>query len=257
MVNKCEVSASLSEHTTALCFCHVSVDDGVTWKPYRKVQMWLWIISTRVGVWSLLEPITAASPSNLTIRPTLEITLKLDCYFGKWFETCILSCLEDCLCVCACVRACKVRSINCECPDWNSLTHRVKPWRSEECVCCWECWCWWTVLFRSASRGENQWKKVEHPYMNSLCNFSLTKFVIIVYIMVTCSLFSTQTSRVTVTSEFLWFLLLETEKQKDTAIEQLQKQINDIVHELNVLKEQQALQTGISPPFIKQLFVFK
>lgn len=39
-------------------------------------------------------------------------------------------------------------------------------------------------------------------------------------------------------------LLLEPEKQKDAAIEQLQKQINDIVIELNLLKEQQALQTG-------------
>ncbi|TNN61840.1 Tetranectin [Liparis tanakae] len=31
-------------------------------------------------------------------------------------------------------------------------------------------------------------------------------------------------------------------KAKDTAVEELQKQINDIVHELNMLKEQQALQ---------------
>lgn len=85
----------------------------------------------------------------------------------------------DSVCVCAC----KVRSINCERPNWNSLTHRVKPWRSEECVCCWECWCWWTVLFRSASRGENQWKKVEHQYMNYLCNFSLTKFVKVSFIL--------------------------------------------------------------------------
>lgn len=37
----------------------------------------------------------------------------------------------------------------------------------------------------------------------------------------------------------------EVEKQKDSAIEQLQKQINDIVQELNLLKEQQALQAGI------------
>ncbi|CAF93060.1 unnamed protein product [Tetraodon nigroviridis] len=34
----------------------------------------------------------------------------------------------------------------------------------------------------------------------------------------------------------------EAEKQKDPAMEQMQKQINDIVQELNLLKEQQALQ---------------
>lgn len=39
--------------------------------------------------------------------------------------------------------------------------------------------------------------------------------------------------------------MLEQVKQaKDAAVEQLQKQINDIVLELNVLKEQQALQAG-------------
>lgn len=36
---------------------------------------------------------------------------------------------------------------------------------------------------------------------------------------------------------------LKKETPKDPAIEELQKQINDIVHELNLLKEQQALQT--------------
>lgn len=35
----------------------------------------------------------------------------------------------------------------------------------------------------------------------------------------------------------------ETDTTKDAAIDQLQKQINDIVQELNLLKEQQALQT--------------
>lgn len=49
----------------------------------------------------------------------------------------------------------------------------------------------------------------------------------------------------------------EPEKQKDAAIEQLQKQINDIVNELNLLKEQQALQTGSKPPFTNQSLVSK
>lgn len=39
-------------------------------------------------------------------------------------------------------------------------------------------------------------------------------------------------------------VLVESETTKDPAIEDLQKQINDIVQELNLLKEQQALQTG-------------
>lgn len=43
--------------------------------------------------------------------------------------------------------------------------------------------------------------------------------------------------------KIIW-ISLELEKPKDPAIEQLQKQINDIVQELNLLKEQQALQTG-------------
>ncbi|KAF1381785.1 hypothetical protein PFLUV_G00157600 [Perca fluviatilis] len=38
-------------------------------------------------------------------------------------------------------------------------------------------------------------------------------------------------------------VLLESDTAKDAAIEELQKQINDIVQELNLLKEQQALQT--------------
>lgn len=38
--------------------------------------------------------------------------------------------------------------------------------------------------------------------------------------------------------------LLEPVAAKNAAMEQLQKQINDIVLELNVLKEQQALQAG-------------
>lgn len=37
---------------------------------------------------------------------------------------------------------------------------------------------------------------------------------------------------------------LDSEATKDAAIEELQKQINDIVEELNLLKEQQALQRG-------------
>lgn len=45
---------------------------------------------------------------------------------------------------------------------------------------------------------------------------------------------------------FLWIftVFLESDTTKDSAIEELQKQINDIVQELNLLKEQQALQTG-------------
>lgn len=43
---------------------------------------------------------------------------------------------------------------------------------------------------------------------------------------------------------FLMSLVLEADTTKDADIEELQKQINDIVQELNVLKEQQALQTG-------------
>lgn len=42
----------------------------------------------------------------------------------------------------------------------------------------------------------------------------------------------------------LSLLMLEQVAAKDAAMEQLQKQINDIVLELNVLKEQQALQAG-------------
>lgn len=38
--------------------------------------------------------------------------------------------------------------------------------------------------------------------------------------------------------------MLEPVAAKNAAMEQLQKQINDIVLELNVLKEQQALQAG-------------
>lgn len=52
-------------------------------------------------------------------------------------------------------------------------------------------------------------------------------------------------------------MLPEPEKQKDAAIEQLQKQINDIVNELNLLKEQQALQTGSKPPLTNQSLVSK
>lgn len=37
---------------------------------------------------------------------------------------------------------------------------------------------------------------------------------------------------------------LDPDPPKDAAIEELQKQINDIVEELNHLKERQALQTG-------------
>lgn len=36
----------------------------------------------------------------------------------------------------------------------------------------------------------------------------------------------------------------DSDATKDTAVEQLQKQIDNIVQELNLLKEQQALQTG-------------
>lgn len=46
-------------------------------------------------------------------------------------------------------------------------------------------------------------------------------------------------------------VLLESDATKDAAVEQLQKQINDIVQELNLLKEQQALQTGkLAIPFM-------
>ena len=38
--------------------------------------------------------------------------------------------------------------------------------------------------------------------------------------------------------------MFEVEPTKDVAIEGLQRQIDDIVQELNLLKEQQALQTG-------------
>lgn len=38
--------------------------------------------------------------------------------------------------------------------------------------------------------------------------------------------------------------LSDSDATKDHAIEELQKQINDIVDELNLLKERQALQTG-------------
>lgn len=41
-------------------------------------------------------------------------------------------------------------------------------------------------------------------------------------------------------------VLLESDTAKDAAVEELQKQIDDIVQELNLLKEQQALQTGNS-----------
>lgn len=41
--------------------------------------------------------------------------------------------------------------------------------------------------------------------------------------------------------------MLEPAAAKDAAIEQLQKQIDNIVQELNLLKEQQALQTGKLP----------
>lgn len=42
-------------------------------------------------------------------------------------------------------------------------------------------------------------------------------------------------------------VILEPAAAKDAAIEQLQKQIDNIVQELNLLKEQQALQTGKLP----------
>lgn len=41
-------------------------------------------------------------------------------------------------------------------------------------------------------------------------------------------------------------MLLESDTTKDAAIQELQKQINDIVQDLNVMKEQQALQTSKS-----------
>lgn len=42
-------------------------------------------------------------------------------------------------------------------------------------------------------------------------------------------------------------MILEAAPAKDAAVEQLQKQIDNIVQELNLLKEQQALQTGEFP----------
>ncbi|XP_047461685.1 tetranectin [Mugil cephalus] len=56
-----------------------------------------------------------------------------------------------------------------------------------------------------------------------------------VLLLVSCSLQQSSTRRKPVKKA--------TEATKDTAIEDLQKQINDIVQELNLLKEQQALQT--------------
>lgn len=38
-----------------------------------------------------------------------------------------------------------------------------------------------------------------------------------------------------------------TDSANNAAIEELKKQVNDIIQELNLLKEQQALQTGIIP----------
>lgn len=43
---------------------------------------------------------------------------------------------------------------------------------------------------------------------------------------------------------FVFLMLFDSEATKDAAIENLQKQIDDIVQELNILKEHQALQTG-------------
>ncbi|XP_028255293.1 tetranectin [Parambassis ranga] len=54
-----------------------------------------------------------------------------------------------------------------------------------------------------------------------------------VLLLTNCSLQQTTTRRKTVKKD----------TTKDSAIEELQKQINDIVHELNLLKEQQSLQT--------------
>lgn len=42
-------------------------------------------------------------------------------------------------------------------------------------------------------------------------------------------------------------VFVEAAPAKDSAVEQLQKQIDNIVQELNLLKEQQALQTGEFP----------
>lgn len=70
-------------------------------------------------------------------------------------------------------------------------------------------------------------------------------------ITMTCLLYSAQPHHITLH----FFDFLEVEKPKDPAIEQLQKQINDIVQELNLLKEQQALQAGIRST--KKSFVSK
>lgn len=48
-----------------------------------------------------------------------------------------------------------------------------------------------------------------------------------------------------------FFYLTSTDSANSAAIEELKKQVNDIVQELNLLKEQQALQTGIVPFFHK------
>lgn len=45
----------------------------------------------------------------------------------------------------------------------------------------------------------------------------------------------------------IFVLHFSTDSANNAAIEELKKQIDDIVQELNLLKEQQALQTGILP----------
>lgn len=47
-------------------------------------------------------------------------------------------------------------------------------------------------------------------------------------------------------SGYIWHFFAFPDSANSAAIEELKKQINDIVQELNLLKEQQALQTGIT-----------
>lgn len=71
------------------------------------------------------------------------------------------------------------------------------------------------------------------------------------FFIIMCSYFNQESIllfvRSACTNTYVWILclvLLVTETTKDAAVEQLQKQIDNIVQELNLLKEQQALQTG-------------
>lgn len=96
-------------------------------------------------------------------------------------------------------------------------------------------------LFCAAGPAEEKTVEKRYLHLNVKQIYQACKFLWYVNILVTCLLYSAQTQRLTLN----FFDFLEVEKQKDPTIEQLQKQINDIVQELNLLKEQQALQAGI------------